>query len=96
MVMVFPAYSREFPTVYLFNYNIPLNQEPSTAESVTLQSASEEEQFCKRPLCVCWYLVTEQDVYACRTLSVHLVDRSQGKAAHTRHLADQFCSCELL
>lgn len=33
---------------------------------------------------------------ACRTLSVHLVDGSQRKVAHTRHLANQFCGCELL
>lgn len=45
---------------------------------------------------LCQYLVTEQDVYACRTLSVHLVDRAQWKAAHRCHLADQLCSCELL
>lgn len=42
------------------------------------------------------YLVAEQDVDACGTLSVHLVDGSQRKVAHTRHLADQFCGGELL
>lgn len=45
---------------------------------------------------ICAYLVAEQDVNACRTLSVHLVDGSQRKVAHTRHLANQFCGCELL
>lgn len=39
---------------------------------------------------MCVYLVTEQDVYACGTLSVHLVDGFQGQAAHARHLPDQF------
>lgn len=42
------------------------------------------------------YLVAEQDVDACGTLSVHLVDGSQRKVAHTRHLADEFCGGELL
>lgn len=42
------------------------------------------------------YLVAEQDVDACGTLSVHLVDGSQRKVAHARHLADQFCGGELL
>lgn len=42
------------------------------------------------------HLVAEQDVYACGTLSVHLVDGSQRKVAHTRHLADEFCGGELL
>lgn len=42
------------------------------------------------------YLVAEQDVDASGTLSVHLVDGSQRKVAHARHLADQFCGGELL
>lgn len=42
------------------------------------------------------YLITKQDEYACRTLSIHLVDCSQRKAAHYRNLADQFCCCQLL
>lgn len=42
------------------------------------------------------YLVTQQDVYACRTLSVHLVDFPQWQTAHACHLSDQLCSCQLL
>lgn len=45
---------------------------------------------------MCLYLVTQQDVNACRTLSVDLVDLSQWNAAHTRHLPDEFCSREIL
>lgn len=44
----------------------------------------------------CEYLIAKQDEYACRTLSIHLVDCSQRKAAHYRNLADQFCCCQLL
>lgn len=87
-----------YPAGYLFNYTIPLNKELSTfeCEIKVLMERNSLAKGLRTRVRVCVYLVTEQDVYACRTLSVHLVDRSQWKAAHTRHLADQFCSCELL